>query len=259
MSTLVYARYDSIGNIIDANDGLARHQAEHEALLFNSTRILSWGDFSPKILASLVAGSTATQAESLVTVTATAHGMPSGGSLDGFTFYYPGSASIAAGWYPGFSRVDANTITFTYPLSQTVSSESVNAGAAYTTAISLYSLTIPGGIMGVNGECEMYLAREGGATAASKLIQLNLAGSVVCRGAGTTTSSSLRAKVSFNNIGATNRQQGQTVVDGTAAAVGSLIQRTVDMTSDQLLELVGSVSAAADYLAVTNSYVLVKP
>jgi len=237
----------------------ANHADEHAAMFFNSTRVFEWTNFVPRIIASLVTSSTAAQSGTTVTVTATAHGIPSGGSLEGFTFYYPGSASIAAGWYPGFSRVDANTITFTYPLSQTVSSESVNAGAAYTTATTMYSLTLPGGIMGANGECEMYLAREGGATAASKLIQLNLAGSIVCRGGGTTTSSSLRAKVSFNNVGATNKQQGQAVVDGTAAAIGSLIQRTVDMTADQLLELVGSVSAAADYLVVTNSYVMVKP
>lgn len=237
---------------------LAGHAAEHAAMP-GVVRIIEWDNFKPKLLASLVASSTAAQTDTTVTVTATAHGLPGGGSLDGFDFYFPGSPSIAAGWYPGFSRVDVNTITFTYPLSQSVSSESVNAGAAYTIITKLYEMTIPGGIMGVNGSCKNYIAKEGGATAATKTVQVNLAGSLMCRGAGATTSASLRSNVSWNNVGATNRQQGQAVVDGTAAALGSLIQRAVDTTSDQLQEMHGTVSAAGDYLAITNAYVLLKP
>ena len=67
-----------------------------------------------RFVASLVAGSTATRVGLLVTVTATAHGIPSG-TYDGSYFFFPGCPSLAAGWYSGFLVVSANAVQFYLP------------------------------------------------------------------------------------------------------------------------------------------------
>jgi len=88
-------------------------------------------DFAPRLLASLVASSTAECTSGVVTVTATSHGIPAS-NLDGAEFYFPGSASLAAGWYASFYRSSADVVTFSAPGVPDFTSESVNGGSAFT-------------------------------------------------------------------------------------------------------------------------------
>ena len=54
--------------------------------------ILKFPGFRRSLLASLVASSTASRTSDIVTITATAHGIPTGATYVGFRFFYPGSA-----------------------------------------------------------------------------------------------------------------------------------------------------------------------
>lgn len=100
---------------------------------------LTQSNFQRCILASLVASTTAARTSNVVTITATAHGVPN--TYNGFRLYYPGSAGLAAGWVDNITVVDANTITFP-SVGADFTSQSVNSAAAYTTATN-----IPGGIL----------------------------------------------------------------------------------------------------------------
>ncbi len=100
-----------------------------------------------RLLASLVAGATATRVGLTVTVTATAHGIPSG-TYSGSDFFFPGCPSLIAGWYPGFLYVSEDSVQFSLPAGTAgtnFSGESVNGGAAYTTATAALSIVLPAG------------------------------------------------------------------------------------------------------------------
>lgn len=97
--------------------------------------------FRRSLLASLVAGSTSSRSKGLVTVTATAHGVPTGATYVGSRFFYPGSPNLAAGWYDSVVEVTTNTIAFTAP-GNDFASESVNGGAIYTTETTAWSGTL---------------------------------------------------------------------------------------------------------------------
>jgi hypothetical protein len=109
--------------------------------------VLKFPGFKKCLLASLVTSSTASRTSNIVTITATAHGITTGSTYVGFRFFYPGSPSLAAGWYDSIVSVpDANTITFNAP-GTNFSSESVNGAAAYTTLTDVASLIVPAPFM----------------------------------------------------------------------------------------------------------------
>ena len=127
---------------------LAPHLADHNAL---STPIVkrfpTWPANTGILLASLVANSTASRTSNVVTITATGHGITTGSTYVGFRFYYPGSASLTAGFYDSILTIpDANTITFSFSqLVRTSAASPVNSAAdAWTTATDMISTTIAG-------------------------------------------------------------------------------------------------------------------
>jgi len=124
----------------DAGGGIFSRNVPENFIDFGAfPYVLSQSSFQRCLVASLVASTTAARTSNVVTVTATAHGIPS--IYNGFRFYYPGSAGLAAGWVDNITVVDANTITFP-SVGADFTSQSVNAAAAYTTATN-----IPGGIL----------------------------------------------------------------------------------------------------------------
>lgn len=102
------------------------------------TRYFRLPGFRRSLLASLVLTSTAARSKGLVTVTATAHGIPTGATCVGARFFYPGSPSLLAGWYDSVTEVTANTVSFTNAGAD-FGSESVNGGAIYTAETSAWS------------------------------------------------------------------------------------------------------------------------
>jgi len=105
-------------------------------------QIIPFTNFAPRLLASLVASSTAACTSGVVTVTAAAHGIPAT-IFDGMQFYYPGSPSLAAGWYSGFARTSADALTFLEPTAANFTSESVNSGNAFVDEVTAASISLP--------------------------------------------------------------------------------------------------------------------
>ena len=128
-----------------------------------------------RLVASLVAGSTATRVELLVTVTATAHGIPSG-TCDGSYFFFPGCPSLAAGWYSGFLVMSAQrcaVLPATVLAGGNFSGESVNGGAAYnSTQTRVASLTLPANSLTAGSRIRAAFFATAGTTGATKTTYL---------------------------------------------------------------------------------------
>ena len=210
--------------------------------------IKSFPDFSPSILASFVAETTASQSGTTVTVNAPAHGIVGSNARNGYRIYYPGSASIPAGWHPGFVWVDANTITFQRAATATVASESVNGGAAYTAVTTFFSLTLPGGSMGPNGRARTLVRRMGDTTAASKVVRIQLPGGATVGYWLLTASAYSFGGMTFFNKGAENVQASVPTIDASSHQVD--YTATMNSAVDNVVALAGSVSAAAGWLAI---------
>lgn len=211
-------------------------------------RILPFPDFAPSIVASFVAGTTATQSGTLVKVTATAHGIVGSTARNGWRIFWPGSPSIPAGWYQGFAWVDANTITFTNPTSQTVASESMNGGAAWTTITRCCGLTLPGNSVGPTGYLRARLYRSGGAVTASKFVRLYVGATNFAVSLTTTTSSLTTCTTTAYAANGTLFGAMLVPGDGAPNAIGNVLTGTVDLTQSQTVELRLNCGTAGDYI-----------
>lgn len=135
--------------------------------------VLKFPGFKKCLLASLVTSSTASRTSNIVTITATAHGITAGATYVGFRFFYPGSASLAAGWYDSITDVQANTISFNAP-GANFSSESVNGAAAYTTLTDVASLIVPAPFMVPGTHMSLTGYHGGDTTSATKQVRTYL-------------------------------------------------------------------------------------
>lgn len=135
--------------------------------------VLKFPGFKKCLLASLVTNSTASRTSNIVTITATAHGITAGATYVGFRFFYPGSASLAAGWYDSITDVQANTISFNAP-GANFSSESVNGAAAYTTLTDVASLIVPAPFMVPGTHMSLTGYHGGDTTSATKQVRTYL-------------------------------------------------------------------------------------
>lgn len=215
----------------------------------SSPFVLKFPDFRPSLLASLVASSTASRTNGVVTVTATAHGITTGALYTGFRFFYPGSASLPAGWFDSILSIpDANTLTFSAP-GPNFSSESINAGAAYTTLTSIVSTTIPGGLLKPFTRITSVLFRSGDLTATTKNLRNVFGGNQLgLSGATTTAHGTHRLTIHIEDGG---KAYAAATADGLLA--NALPLYTVDVSQDQTFAIAGSLSAAAAFVALHNA------
>lgn len=213
---------------------------------FSVPYVLSFPDFLPSIVASFVAGATASQAGTTVTVTAAAHGIVGNTSRNGQRIYFPGSATIPAGWYSGFAWVDANTITFTRATSATVESESVNGGAPFLATVLVSSLSLPGLLLGSSGRMTMRCMRHGDATSGAKAVRL-ACGAVTLGTAFTTTAPAIYQSIS-TVLASTGRQLGISAADGIGGS--AQVVSSIDTTVSQVFSCTASVTNASQWLAV---------
>lgn len=126
-----------------------------------------------KLLASLVAGSTATRVGLRVTVTATAHGLPAS-SFSGVDFFFPGCASLDAGWYPNFLYLSSNSIQFDLPYGTAgadFTGESINSGVAYTTPTRATELYLPENTMIAGSRATFKMLTSGSTGAGTKYVR----------------------------------------------------------------------------------------
>lgn len=212
----------------------------------------NWPANTGFLFASLVVSSTAARTANVVTVTATGHGITTGAVYGGFRFYYPGSPSLAAGWYDSIISIpDANTITFSSN-GLDFSSESVNGGAAWTTITDIISVTIPGGTLKDQSRVAVWLARTGDLTTAAKNTYVTYGGSNVafCSQAAI---SSIIYRLSFICSGS-NTQRGSQSVEGSWNS-STFLTANKDVSIDQSLVLRTALNNAAAFSILYGAHV----
>lgn len=212
-----------------------------------ANRALTIPGFAPRLLASLVASSTAACTSGVVTVTATAHLIPAT-SFNGYLFYYPGSPSLAAGWYSGFSRTGADTITFSAPLSANFTSESVNAGAAFVSEVTCESLVLPANTCTVGDRVIIPTFRASNNTAGTKTNKIKIGSNTVCTVNTTSTTTIVGASDFSFTFDSVNTAVSHGGTNGTLAA--TITKVAADVATDLTLSFTSQVSAAAMYMAV---------
>ncbi len=212
----------------------------------------SWPSNTGFLLASLVAGATASRTSNIVTITATAHGIPLTSTYYGFRFYYPGSTNLTAGWYDSLISIpDANTLTFFAP-GVDFTSESINGGAAWTTITDIISTTIPANTLKDGSKVAVGILRGADNVASNKIIYLNFGGAQVQQ-ATLTGVSALELKMGFRCLGSTKQFAHTTGWEGTNSSLIGVVSKSV--TSDQALLLRGSLAAASMYLSIIGAHV----
>ena len=210
--------------------------------------VISPQNFVRSIVASLVVSSTAVRASNVVTITATAHGVPN--TYNGFRFYYPGSPTLTAGWIDNITVVDANTITFP-SIGANFSSESVNAGAAYVTATNISTpFMIPAGMITDSSHIRLIANIVALNTAATKTIRpysLTASGFVAPAQTGTTFPCQGK-EWELSMINAT-QIVGQNTTPGGSALSGAI---TFNPAADNIITLQLTVSATQDFIALIS-------
>lgn len=235
---------------------LAPHLADHVALATPIIkRFPTWPANTGILLASLAASSTASRTGGTVTISATGHGVPN--TYVGFRFFYPGSPSLTAGMYDSVLTIpDANTITFSAPGAD-FGSESINSGAAYTTATDLISLTISGNTLKDGSKVSFKALRAGTTAAIAKTLALFFGGSQICSQAPTTTPSG-ETGMAFRCVGSAKQVGMSNGVEFTLSASTNTVL-TKDATADQTLTVRGTIAAAFDYIALWGAHLEIVP
>jgi hypothetical protein len=233
-------------------DGLDSHLSEHAAIGSPIIKKFpTWPSNTGFLLASLVASSTASRTSNIVTTTATAHGITTGTSFVGYRFYYPGSPSLAAGWYDSILTIpDANTITFSSN-GPDFASESINSGSAWLNYTEIVTTVLPGNTLRDGSSVTLVVARDSGVTAASKNIQLLFGGGV----AGINYAGSVSKEIyrtSFVCVGTDKQFVTQAPSDCVFAS--SLHALAKDITADNIVTIRGSVSVAGDFLVLNHAH-----
>lgn len=213
--------------------------------ILGTVKYLPFSGFKKCLLASLVTNSTASRSNGLVTVTATGHGITTGATYQGFRFFYPGSTSLAAGWYDSVVAIpDANTITFFAP-GDDFGSQSVNGAAAYTTQVVVPgSVILPASPVSDSMRVRVSAACGGGTTGATKSWRPFVNGLALAALTGTTLPVTTREA---DLIASLPGQIGMITVGGSGSSMTSVaVNPTTELTITNAL----TVSAAADFATI---------
>ena len=203
--------------------------------------------FAPRLLASLVASSTAACTSGVVTVTAVAHAIPAS-SFEGFSFYFPGSPSLVAGWYSNFARTGVDTLTFSAPLSADFGSESVNSGAAFTSEVTYESIVIPGNTLRVGDRVTIPHFRASNNPAGTKTSRMKIGSNTISQLVNSSTTVLCGASDLSFTVDSSATAVGHNNFNGTLT---STINRfAADIATDLTISLTGQISAAGIYMSM---------
>lgn len=213
----------------------------------NIVRVGRFADFRKCLLASLVANSTASRTNGVVTLTAPSHGITTGTTYSGFRFFYPGSAALAAGWYDSIITVpDANTVTFSAPGAD-FGSQSVNGAAAYTTITTVPGqFVIPAGSLIDDSVVRVSVVGGGGTTGATKSLRPVINGTSLSIATATGFPFCTRDWEIFS---LSQTSLGCTFIQYNGAA-SSFTSAVVDKTKDITVQLSVSVLASGDFMVL---------
>lgn len=208
---------------------------------------------SGRLLASLAAGSTATRIGLVVTVTAAAHGIPSG-TFAGYDFFFPGCPELAAGWYPNFLYLSANTLQFSLPVGTTGSDfagSSVNGGLAHTAQTRFGTIVLPANTLTAGSRIQLAFFRECGATSATKSTHLFIDSDEFGRKSKTTQASGTTT-ISAWFDGSKMRGLPYTTDAGSASASTGI---TKDPSLAIVMSMDSTVSDVGDYVGIAGSFI----
>lgn len=205
--------------------------------------LFGFPNFAPRLLASLAASSTAACTSGVVTVTATSHGIPAA-TFDGSEFYFPGSASLAAGWYASLYRASADAVTFQAPGVSNFTSESVNAGASFTSEVTYLSAVLPSELLDIGKILSCRIHRSCDAVAAAHVVQMKIDTSVIGRysatGASPNGTFTLSCAVATSSIlSGVGAHEGNTAATVYNVPFSPSVENTISIT--------GSLAAAGMY------------
>lgn len=214
--------------------------------------------YKGRVLSSLLAGSLATRVGDLVTISSSAHGLPSSGVYNGSGFFFPGCPSLDAGWYSDLQYISASSISFrtgvNYP-GANFAGESINSGAIYNTRTSFATFLITREMLTPNSRIQISFVSDGGGTAATKSIFLFAESTQLGRvdravNAAGATSFSIWVSPSGLVRGMFDKTDGQ--------ASSFLNVAYVANDGSIAISLEGAVSATSDYLCIPNATILVQ-
>lgn len=210
--------------------------------------VVKFPGFRKSLLASLAAsGNQASRTSNIVTIAATAHGIPTSSTYVGFRFFYPGSASLAAGWYDSITDVQTNTISFNAP-GANFGSENVNGGVAYTTLTSVSAFSIAAGFLKSFSKITFVYFRSGDTTATTKNIRNIINGSQVGLSSATTAPNGTHRVTVALEGGFMMSAASQDQTLSTSFPIGAL-----DPLVDNTFGFSASLSAAGAFVAIHNA------
>lgn len=215
---------------------------------------IPFDDWRPCFIASLSAGATYAQAGTVVTVTSTAHGIPS--LCNGSDWYWPGSAAIPAGVYKDWTYVSADSFTFTNPAAQTIAAGAAVLNVPMTSIVMLKSATVPRGVVSENGQLTLHASRRGDSTANIKRIYLIIDGNQNCSIANGGTSNTATCAMTIRGLGSSKPNTYAYSSGGNADSVGASSQtrQTIDFSADKTAYLALFVTAAQQWTGVDMAF-----
>ena len=209
------------------------------------------------IVPSLAASNAATYTQTGTTISVnngTAHNIPN--TENGSSIYLViGSGLATSGWFTNFTYVDANNFTCTSTVSQSTSG-TVNSNTAETTITPL-SVTVPGGLLGVNGKVLTDFLSTHSNTAANKNYKIKVSGNNILSTIAS-TNTAFRMLNEFFNRNATNSQiSSATMPLNSVTASNGLAYTSIDTTISQLYSITLQCTSANDYCCISSVLVQV--
>lgn len=213
-----------------------------------------FGGFSaPSMLASLNTGAAADAVDGVVTVTSTSHGLPTNNSLyGGFKFFYPGSASLAAGWYSNYKYLTANTFSFSAPGAD-FASESISATLPYTAQTTVCTTVLPANSMLAGSQLTVSVDCAGTNAATGKSVRASIGSTVF---ASKTLNAAPAVSCDFRLTAITSGVQFSTATN-VGAGTTTTSAYTKDLTADQLVDVSLILTAANEYAILYGARVAV--
>lgn len=218
-------------------------------------------DFAPSIISALAVSSTVSQSDTTVTVTVggaspVPHGITA--AKNGYRYYYPGSASIPAGWYMGWAYVSASVFSFTAPAPATVAVEPVNSGAIFTATVTVCNANIPGGMFVPNGRLSVTYMRSGDVLTGARALKLLYGGAQLGQDIRSTATTAYgTASITIHSINSTSQICAGAVQDFSAGSSGAIVA-SVDQSLDKLLTLSMGVAASQQWMSLDSAKVDIK-
>ena len=165
-------------------------------------------------------------------------------------FYYPGSPSLSAGWYSGFARTSADAMTFSAPGAGDFTSESVNAGSAFTSEVTFFSATLPPNALSVGDILSIRFFRAADAVSANHTTNAKVNGTSFANSVVSTSINQGTLSLSAVVLNPTTLR-GVASPDNVVASAARTA--TIDTSTTNDITLTGSLAAASMFMCIPSA------